>query len=124
MTRLPHIREIAWREPLAAFAPFAEDDHAFLLDSALHVDRLGRYSFFGSRPFLVLRSKNGRIRIGDEEREGDPFEALREVLARYPLETREGFPPLQCGAVGFFAYDLCHHLERLRSPRLDDVVQP
>ncbi len=122
MTALPHIREIAYGDPLVAFAPFAGDEHAFLLDSALQVDRLGRYSFFGTQPFVVLKAKNGRLNIDGETCAGDPFAALRGLLGRYPLATREGFPPLQTGAVGFFAYDLCHHLERLPAAATDDMA--
>ncbi|MEA3350262.1 MAG: aminodeoxychorismate synthase, component I, partial [Chloroflexota bacterium] len=108
-----HTREIAYIDPFLAFQPFAGDSGAVFLDSAQVTDRLGRYSFITSDPFLMLRSKNGAIQLGNQHVSGDPFEVLRSQLARYPLAHRAGLPPFQTGVAGYFAYDLAHHLETL-----------
>jgi para-aminobenzoate synthetase component 1 len=54
----------------------------------------------------------------------DPFAALAERLARYAIEPVRGLPPFQGGAAGLFAYDLCHHLERLPRAKHDEFQTP
>jgi para-aminobenzoate synthetase component 1 len=124
MSATPHVLEIPYTDPLAAFARFAADPYATFLDSALTADKRGRYSFIAADPFLTLTSKNGNISLGQQIFVGDPFYVLREQLTLYPLASLPGLPPFQTGVAGYFGYDLCHHLERLPSHRLDDMQFP
>jgi para-aminobenzoate synthetase component 1 len=101
---------------------------SFWLDSALGHARYGRYSFLGWDPFLVLESKGRTVRITREGRtqefSANPFEVLKELLNAYRLPHQEGLPPFFAGAVGYFGYDLCHHIERLPRTALDDLGIP
>jgi para-aminobenzoate synthetase component 1 len=125
MADIVHAVEIPYGQPLAAFARFAEEPYATLLDSAKVMDRFGRWSFVAVDPFSVLESKDGGIKIDGRRVAGsDPFEALRRCLGHYPMARREGLPPFQTGAVGYFGYELGRHLERLPPPRLDDMRFP
>ncbi len=122
MAEIVHAVEVPYGgAPLARFARFRSRPYAALLDSAKIMDRFGRYSFMAVDPFSVLEAKHGRIRLDGREFEGDPFAVLAERLSAFPLTHRAGLPPFQTGAVGFLAYDLCHHLERLPRPPLDDM---
>jgi para-aminobenzoate synthetase component 1 len=49
---------------------------------------------------------------------------LQAALAEHALDAVPGLPAFQGGAAGYLAYDLCHHLERLPSPRFDDLDLP
>ncbi len=49
---------------------------------------------------------------------GNPLEVLRELLRRFVPAAPAGLPPFWGGAVGFFGYELIHHLEDI--PRLPD----
>jgi len=101
--------------PAAACARFLDLPYPLLLESARRSQWLGRYSFLTADPWQVLKRKG----------EGsDPFAELASLLARYSLEAHRELPPFQGGAAGFLAYDLCHHLERLPSPRFDDLDLP
>ncbi len=124
MPDVPHVQEIPYTDPLAAFTPCAADPFAIFLDSSLTADRRGRYSFIAADPFLTLTSQNGHIRLGGQTFTGDPFAVLREQLAQYPLAPLPDLPPFQTGVAGYFGYDLCHHLERLPAPRHDDRLFP
>jgi para-aminobenzoate synthetase component 1 len=101
--------------PAEACARFLDLPYPLLLESARPSQRLGRYSFLAADPWQVLKRKGGG---------SDPFAELASLLARYPLEAHRGLPPFQGGAAGFLAYDLCHHLEKLLSPRFDDLDLP
>ena len=47
--------------PVSAFLKIAEhSDYAFLLESVEGGEHVGRYSFLGKDPFLILRGRDGR----------------------------------------------------------------
>jgi len=114
--------------PLEIFELFYNKPHSFFLDSGLKVNRLGRYSFIGSDPFLVLKSWGKRIEVTENSHPshiiGDPFDILATLVSRYRLSTPTGLPPFLGGAVGYFGYDLCHFIEELPSRSKDDLDIP
>jgi anthranilate synthase component 1 len=90
---------------------------AFLLESVEGGERVGRWSFLGRDPYLVLRGYSDRVeRHGADGPTGEPgdfFEALRrEVGALEPVRT-DGLPPFSGGAVGYVAYDAIRLVERI-----------
>ncbi len=126
---LPLCREIRLAAPPhRLFAAFLNDPYPMFLDSSLPHPRLGRYSYLVADPFLVVRSKNGQTRVTgsgeDRTLRGDPFQHLGRLLSRFRTESVPGLPPFQGGAVGLFAYDLAHHVERLPRTALDDLETP
>ena len=118
------VEEITYGDPLAAFAGFASLPGATFLDSARPDSALARYSFIMAEPFRTLKSRDGLIEDGEARFTGDPFKALADRLALYPLAHEPGLPPFQTGAAGYFAYDLGRHLERLPAHRIDDQPLP
>jgi para-aminobenzoate synthetase component 1 len=115
-------------DPAEQFAALAEERYSFFLDSGMVSEKLGRYSFLGCEPFLVLRSKGTTCEVereGHIERStGDPFDLLRELLQQFSCPPRPGLPPLPGGAVGYLAYDLRHFMETLPATARDDVPLP
>ena len=115
-------------DPSEACARFLDLPFPLLLESALRSERLGRFSYLAADPWLVLRSKGAALewhsREGVERSAGDPFAALQTALARNALDAVPGLPAFQGGVAGYLGYDLCHHLERLPSPRFDDLDLP
>ena len=118
-------REIAWLEPLTAFEAVRGLPWPVLLDSARVDPRLGRWSYVAADPFLRLTSKDGRIASSERSFTGDPLAVLQRALAHYRLDHDPALPmPFQTGAVGWFGYELAHHLERLPHPAADDMAFP
>lgn len=119
-------QEVPYHDPVAACALLAHAPGTVLLDSALFDARHGRYSFVAVEPFLVLESKDDRVRLGGCWFEGDPFAVLEAELARHRLPADPDLPPFQGGAAGFFGYELARHLERVpgaaADPGLPDLV--
>ncbi|NPV52693.1 MAG: aminodeoxychorismate synthase, component I [Firmicutes bacterium] len=115
--------------PWELFELWADLPGSVLLDSGMGHERLGRYSFLTCDPFLVLRSKNRGIEVeegGKVQRfEGNPFVELRRLLNYYRIPQRPpGLPPFLGGVIGYFGYDLCHHIERLPRTATDDLCVP
>ncbi|MGB7605483.1 MAG: aminodeoxychorismate synthase component I [Lutisporaceae bacterium] len=109
------------------FYAFKGDSHSFILDSSLQNERLGGFTFLGSDPFLVFKSKASGIEIIEQGNHkhlnGNPFEILKELLYRYKLDYKADIPFLG-GAVGFMGYDLCHYIEKLPRTAVDDMEIP
>jgi len=129
MKRSPLIEEIsAPPDAPRLFKAFRGRPYAFFLDSGMDPEKLGRYSFLGAEPFLVMRSRGERIEMiaggVAQLRRGNPFDVLGEVLSTYPLEADCAPVPFAGGAVGYLSYDLCHFIERLPATALDDLQLP
>jgi len=127
--RYPLIEEIHPQlEPIQAFQLFKDNRFSFFLDSGMDPDRLGRYSFMGADPFLVVSSRGSRIttaRGGEKTAlSGNPFDVLDHFLKVYRLEADKPPVPFIGGAVGYLSYDLCHFIERLPASAVDDLQLP
>ncbi len=110
---------------IGLFRQFKDEPNFFFLDSGTDPQKLGRYSFMGFDPFLTFRSKEGSLEIeenGHKTRLNDnPFRILQQLLNRYKIESDDIPIPFTGGAVGYFSYDLLHHLERISSNTIDDL---
>ena len=129
MNRHPLVEEIF--TPLTAsevFELIKDDTYSFFLDSGMDPRKLGRYSFVGSKPFLVMSSRGTEITLvrGDqrEVQHGNPFDTLGKLLETYKLDRCRTSVPFLGGAVGYLSYDLCHFIERLPSTAIDDLQFP
>src|SRR4051794_27682009 len=49
--------------PVSAFQKIDSGGYTFLLESAEHIDRGGRYSFVGADPHVILQSHGRKIQI-------------------------------------------------------------
>jgi anthranilate synthase component 1 len=120
--------------PVSAFCKIQEGDWAFLFESVVGGERLGRYSFLGSGPFLRFQAWDRRVQIqsvGDSGRPAavelehpDPLRLLEEKVADYRAPSLPGLPRFSGGAVGYAAYDAVRYVERLPKPPADDRQLP
>jgi anthranilate synthase component 1 len=95
--------------PVSAFLKIAEHaDYAFLLESVEGGEHVGRYSFLGKDPFLILTAKDGRTiieRAGATAQSDRPFiDTLRSLMADYRSPFVPDLPRFTGGAVGYFGY--------------------
>jgi len=105
--------------PVSAFMKLGAFAPRFLLESVEGGERLARYSFIGFGDGLELRLDADSLRIG-QERLPVPasstglLDALRRALRDAP-RPQPDIPgvPLAGGLVGYAAYDVVRHFERL-----------
>lgn len=113
-------------EPYALFSAVAEGPCPFWLDSAMDPAKLGRYSFFGSRPYQVVRAKGERTVVERggfrQEMRGNPWTVAEELWKAETHVERDERLPFLGGAVGYFGYELARHLERLPARAVDDLA--
>jgi anthranilate synthase component I len=107
--------------PVSAFMKLAAFRPRFLLESVEGGERLGRFSFIGFGDGLEVRLDASGLAVGDERSPvpasgGELLAGLRAALARAPRPQPDiGGVPLAGGLVGFAAYDVVRHFERLRA---------
>jgi anthranilate synthase component 1 len=133
-TLVPVYREILadLETPVSAFLKLGAPANAFLLESVAGGEQIGRYSFLGSDPFLVLRTKGRRVSLTEDgvttERElapgEDPLHVLKGLLERYRCAPDPSLPPFCGGAVGYLGYDAVRFFERLPDLKPDDRGLP
>jgi anthranilate synthase component 1 len=128
--------------PVSAFCKNQEGDWAFLFESVVGGERLGRYSFLGSGPFLRFQSHGNRVQLQERPHQDlkpgqrpppavtreldhpDPIRLLEEKLASYRAPQVPGLPRFSGGAVGYAGYDAVRYVERLPNPPPDDRQLP
>ncbi|MBI5787941.1 MAG: aminodeoxychorismate synthase component I [Candidatus Schekmanbacteria bacterium] len=102
--------------------------HPFLLESVKGSLQTARYSFIGSDPFLVFKSRGYQIEITQGESiqriSNHPLQELKRLMNRYRLPQPPGFPPFIGGAAGYFSYDVCRFFEHLPCTTDDDLNLP
>jgi anthranilate synthase component 1 len=116
--------------PVSAFCKIQEGDWAFLFESVVGGERLGRYSFLGSGPFLRFEAFDRRTvtQVGrgpkQEATHPDPLRKLEEILADYRAPHVAGLPRFCGGAVGYAGYDTVRYVEHLPNAPEDDRGLP
>ena len=115
--------------PVSAFlAVAAREPQAFLLESIERGEQIGRYTFLGARPYLQVQARGSQITLMRgrqcQERSGNIFELLKELLRAHRAAVIPGLPPFTGGAVGYFAYDVVRQLEKIGDKAKDDLHVP
>ena len=131
-----HVHELSRvPDPLALLDSLRNQGYPWLLDSAMQDVRLGRFSFVGADPYLVLRAWGSEAELdcrrpvrpdlaaGRTERIADPFELVRSLLPPPPSCPAVSVPFVG-GAVGYFGYELASRIERLSLAARDDLGLP
>jgi len=117
---IPVYREIMadMDTPVSAFRKLDDGQFSYLLESIEGGEKWGRYSFLGSSPSLIVRSKGNVVEtiengVTSTTTVDDPLECIRELLARFSPVEVEGLPRFFGGAVGYLGYDMVRHFEHL-----------
>jgi para-aminobenzoate synthetase component 1 len=134
--RLPLVENLGdTGEPAEVASRFLDLPFLVFLDSATgatarsEVHPLGRHSFLAADPVQIIRCRNGVTEMGPpggvlRRAEGDPLVTARGLLRPFLSEAISGLPPFQGGLAGYVGYDYGSLLERLPSPRFDDLAIP
>ncbi|MBA2522363.1 MAG: chorismate-binding protein, partial [Solirubrobacterales bacterium] len=122
--------------PVSAFLKLRGEGPAYLLESAEQGGRLGRHSFLGFSPSLLIRWRDGQLLEWEGDAAADPltaptrstpapdpYGAVAERLAAFRLAGGEELP-FAGGAVGIFGYDLVRTVEPLGEPNPDPLGLP
>ena len=114
--------------PVTAFEVLGRDAHAFLLESVVGGEKIGRYSFIATSPSLVYTCIGGAALVQStdgarrEFHTNDPLRDLAELLPTRRFHRNPKLPAFTGGLVGFAGYDVArfYEPEKLPSDRTKD----
>ncbi len=121
-------------DPVGVFERLRGEHAPWLLESALPLPEIGRFSFAGADPYLVLRARglalelecrravHGGLVPGVTSSVGPTLPALRALMPAAP-PCDPGIP-FCGGAVGVFGYELAEQLDVHRLHGTDDLGLP
>jgi anthranilate synthase component 1 len=115
--------------PVSAYEKFARGEYSFLLESAEGGEKLARYSFLGTNPFMVFRARGSEVEIESHGaarkfRSEDPLAELQKQVFAFRAVGVPGLPRFCGGAVGYAAYDAIRYIERLPNVPPDALGLP
>ena len=101
---------------------------SFLLESIEGGEKLARYSFIGTDPFLTVSGSKKQVVLtkGNKQRtiQVGPDDFMRELFSIYKPVAVADLPRFTGGAVGYFAYDTIRWVERIPDTNPDDMGLP
>ncbi len=111
--------------PLTIFAKVAnKKKHIFLFESMEGGEKWGRYSFIGFDPLVTFTSKEGDVKICDNEGKDkkifqnvNPLSILKDLVEGFNAVEDESLPRFCGGAVGFLGYEMVRFMEELPDNR-------
>lgn len=108
--------------PVSAFKKLDDGSFSFLLESIEGGEKWGRYSFLGSTPSVVIRSKGEMVEIIENGTlktilATNPLETVNNILKQYTPVEVDGLPRFFGGAVGYMGYDMVRHFEKLQTAK-------
>jgi len=134
--------------PVQAFRKLDVSSAACLFESVIGGEKVGRYSFLASDPFLLLSAYGEQVTISRcEDRDNNstteetvteetvswssesfecsnPLDTLREQVDAIRVARLDDLPPFVGGAVGYAGYDTVRYVERLPNAPNDDRKLP
>ncbi len=118
--------------PVSAFRKVARGGPSFLFESVVGGEKVGRFSFLGTGPFLSFEARGHQVKTRwthhperDQDRGStDPIGDLQGLLASFHAATLPGLPRFTGGAVGYASYDSVRYTERLPNAPPDDRGLP
>lgn len=117
---IPVYREIMadMDTPVTAFKKLDDGRFSYLLESIEGGEKWARYSFLGSSPSVIIRSKGNMVEIINNgvttrQEAENPLTCVRDLLAQFSPVEVDGLPRFFGGAVGYIGYDMVRHFERL-----------
>ncbi|MGE5309330.1 MAG: anthranilate synthase component I [Deltaproteobacteria bacterium] len=119
--------------PVSSYLKFRKDKYSFLLESVEGQEKIARFSFLGTRPYLVFRSRgrqievlrqNGARTITRFTTDTDPLDELKKLMAGFKPASVGGLPRFSGGMVGYLGYDAVRFFERLPDKNPDELAVP
>lgn len=121
---IPVYREIMadMDTPVSAFRKLDDGRFSYLLESIEGGEKWGRYSFLGSTPSTIIRSKGSLVEtitdgISVKLETADPLACIKELLAQFTPVEVDDLPRFFGGAVGYLGYDMVRHFESLTTEK-------
>jgi anthranilate synthase component 1 len=115
--------------PLSFFKRLERDRYSFLLESVEGSERWARYSFLGTSPHLVFKSRGNQVEIVENGKlkklvSEVPLDILQDLLKDCRPVTVPGVPPFFGGALGYVSYNAVEQFHEITNSKQDPLGMP
>jgi len=115
--------------PVSAFLKFKKDDYAFLLESVEGREKIARYSFLGSNPHLIIKTKGRNIQLIYPKNKltrrfvsnTTPLDEIKKIMRDFKAASHKDLPRFFGGLVGYIGYDMVRFFEEIPDKNPDDL---
>jgi len=115
--------------PVSVFLKIKKSEYAFLLESVEGKEKIARYSFLGSNPSLIFKSKGDKIEILYPHQmrarrfktNATPLDEIKKIMQNFRSAQVSGLPRFYGGLVGYIGYDTVRFFERIPDKNPDDL---
>lgn len=118
--------------PVSAFLKIHKGGYSFLLESVEGQEKIARFSFLGTEPSLIFKSKGKDIEIiRPHERSVKkfvtaltPLDEIKNIMRGFKSTRVPGLPRFYGGLVGYMSYDAVRFFEELPDKNPDELNLP
>jgi anthranilate synthase component 1 len=124
--------------PVSSFLKIDDGkSYSYLLESVEGGEKIARYSFLGSNPSLIFKSKGRRIEITTRSQvtshksqvktfqtKKDPLYEIKRLMSEYKFVPVKGLPRFCGGLVGYLGYDMVRFFESIPDKNSDTLKLP
>ncbi|MFC1631964.1 anthranilate synthase component I [Candidatus Omnitrophota bacterium] len=115
--------------PVSAFLKVDRGEYSYLLESVEGSEKVARYSFLGSGPSLIFKSKGEDVELirGKKVKRfksADPLAEIKQLMQQYRFVPVEGLPRFCGGLVGFIGYEMVRFFEKIPDANPDNLNLP
>jgi len=115
--------------PVSIFLKIEKDSYSFLLESVEGKEKIARYSFLGSNPELIIKSKEKNIEIIYPKKkytkrfvmQGTILDEIKKIMKDFKAVSVDGLPRFYGGLVGYIGYDTVRFFEKIPDKNPDDL---
>lgn len=116
--------------PVSCFLNIDDGKYSYLLESIEGGEKIARYSFLGSNPSMIFKSKGNQIEIIEKPKtrrfttKKDPLYEIKKLMQEYKFIPVKGLPRFCGGLVGYIGYDMVRFFEDIPAKNPDDLNLP
>jgi len=121
--------------PVSVFLKLCRTPPRFLLESVERGEQVGRYSFIGNNPYLVVQSTGDeaivstkqelrRVSLSSLPGGPDPLRLVQSLVSECGVPRVAGLPRFFGGAVGYLSYDAVRFFEKVPDCPQDELRLP
>lgn len=130
-----------YETPLSAYSKIRGQKESFLLESVEGGVHVGRYSFVGCNPRLIIRQDGDTVSVKEKGKTISEYRVVRhpskenevrdglvvveKIMSRFKPVDLPGLPRFNGGAVGYIGYEFIHDIEPVvPRPPVDELRTP
>jgi len=105
------------------------NEYSYLLESVEGQEKIARFSFIGTEPSLIFKSKSNSVELNIRGKikkyfVDEPLMEIERIMKDFKAAEVKGLPRFSGGLVGYMGYDMVRFFENIPDKNPDDLKIP